>query len=278
MIAKLSLFSMLSLQLSLLGAGFPREAQAGQFDMQAATMSNAHLQIATMNIHCFHDNWTFRVQEILNKFIELDADVIALQEVCEDPETKISQIEFVRDYLKSKNYPIKAIESQYSHQAWGRYDEFLLLISKVNVLSVDKGFLPPSLLQRAFIAFQLEPFWMINTHLEYRTDNAPDRRKQIEFLAQRYTNEPHMIGGDFNSSPTSWEQGPFFERGYQSVFPGGSHLGGDGNGSNMIDGFWLSPRLWNQLRGVRGTILLDQPVNGQYLSDHFAVFAQLSLK
>lgn len=276
MIAKFGLLPILSLQLSLLDLGIPRSAYADPFKGQTAAMKIVNMNIVSMNIHCFDGNWTFRIQEILNKFIEVNADIISLQEVCEDPETKISQIEFIRNYLQNKNYPIKAIESQYSHQAWGRYEEFLLLISKVKVLSVNKGYLPPSLLQRAFIAFQLEPFWMVNTHLEYRADNAPDRRKQIDFLTQRFSNEPHLIGGDFNSSPTSWEQVPFSERGYQSLFPGGSHLGGDGNGSNQIDGFWLSPLLRNQLQGVRGTILLDQPVDGQYLSDHFAVFTQLS--
>ncbi|MGZ3790486.1 MAG: endonuclease/exonuclease/phosphatase family protein [Bacteriovorax sp.] len=233
------------------------------------------MNVLTMNIHCFKDDWEFRLSHILTKLVEMSPDVMAFQEVCENPSTHEGQIEYIKNFLIQRNYPLKAIEAQYTHLAWDQYSEYILLISKQEVSAIDKGFLPPSLLQRGFIAFNISDRWFINTHLEFRADNAQYRKNQIEFLTNRFFNLAHLIMGDFNSSPESWEQNIFKKKDYRSFFPGPTQTGDDGNLDNKIDGFWFSPLFYSTINSHSGAILFKEKVQDKYLSDHFAVITQL---
>jgi endonuclease/exonuclease/phosphatase family metal-dependent hydrolase len=231
-----------------------------------------------MNIHCLNDDWEFRLKHILNRFIETSPELIALQEVCIDSKTQLNQIEYIRDYLQQRGYPVRELRAQYTHVAWERFDEYVVLISKLRVAEFDQGFLPVSLLQRGFVAFNINQAWYINTHLEFKAENAIYRKKQIEFLMQRFTQAPHLIVGDFNSAPGSPEQSSLGNSGYYAFFPGDSHLGDDGNASRRIDGIWFSPQFYGKTENLHGGIILNEKVQDRYLSDHFAVYAQFSLK
>jgi endonuclease/exonuclease/phosphatase family metal-dependent hydrolase len=244
------------------------------FGPLASLEASTYRKIVTMNIHCYQDNWDFRVQQILNYFISTNQDVIALQEVCTDPSQNHSQIDYIFRYLSNHGYPIRSFEAQYTHPAWNQYDEYLLVISKHPNQSVDKGFLPQSPLQRGYIGLFIEGRWYINIHLEYRHDQANFRRQQLDFLKTHFHDSPHIIMGDFNSHPEAPEQTGIRDSGYWAAFPGPSHIGHDGNNSDRIDGFWISPALQPQLEHHISRIVLDQKVNGQYLSDHFAVLLE----
>jgi endonuclease/exonuclease/phosphatase family metal-dependent hydrolase len=254
-------------------------SEAGAANVPTANTSAAKVQIVTMNIQCFAGNWKFRLSRILDTFIELSPDVIGLQEVCEDRVNNVSQIEFIRSYLSGqtsgRGYNIQGLEAQLTHQAWGQYEESLVLLTKLKVSAVDKGLLPPSLLQRGYVAFQINRVWYVNTHLEYLPENALARRNQFEFLMGRFAGQDHIIGGDFNSSPDSEEQAELKKRGYFDIFPGDSHLGSSGDSTLKIDGFWISPKLRSAISRISSEIFLNQKVQDQYLSDHFAVRAEL---
>lgn len=228
-----------------------------------------------MNVHCYQDNWQFRFQHILDFIIQLDPDLIALQEVCSGPTESINQFDYIRQYLSQRGYPTNTFEGQYTHPAWGKYDESLLMISKHRNQWVDKGFLPASKLQRGYIGLLIDGRWYINTHLEYHADNAQFRKAQFDFLRDRYQGQTHVLMGDFNSSTDSMEQADLWQSGYQPLFPGYSHNGEDGNGSHRIDGFWLSPTLLGSLNRYEGHVMLNEKVQDQYLSDHYAVFLSL---
>lgn len=242
--------------------------------VQAATQR----QLITMNIQCYQGNWEFRLQQILNHFLSLGPDVIALQEVCTQPSTGSSQVEYIRQYLSSRGYPLQTFEAQYTHPAWNQFDEYLLVISKHRSQGVDKGFLPDSPLKRGYVGVEIDQSWYIDIHLEYREDQAHFRRQQLDFLKHRFQNRSHIILGDFNSAPESMEQGGLRDGGYFAIFPGSSHLGGDGNGSSRIDGFWFSAQARSRLENWDAKIMLNQKVQDQYLSDHFAVYLWMSLR
>ncbi len=237
--------------------------------------AKAQQRIVTMNLHCFEDHWEFRLQNILDYIISVDADVISFQEVCTEPETQIIQIAFIYDYLRTHNYPVQSIAEQYTHPAWNRYDEYLLMVSKHPSQAIDKGFLPKSLMQRGYIALLIEGSWYINLHLEYLQENASMRRTQIEYVQNRFEQAPQIIMGDFNSSPESFEQHLLWERKYTPVFPGDTFIGHDNNGQNKIDGFWVSTQYMSQVSHHSGKVILNQKVKDQYLSDHFGVMLNL---
>lgn len=239
---------------------------------------NSNLNIFSMNLQCFAGNWQFRLEQILNRVLELSPDVVSFQEVCTTQNNDLSQIEFIKKYLTDRRYPLQAIVAQFTHPAWNQFNEFLVVITKQNVLAIDQGMLPQSPLQRGYIALKLNPFWYINTHLEYKLENWSYRQRQIDFLIQRFSNEAHIIGGDFNSAPESQEQFNFKRTSYLDFFPGNTFIGDDGNNSRRIDGMWFSPRARMFLKTLNGGITLDQKVNGQYLSDHFAIYSMLTFQ
>lgn len=254
-----------------------------------AIESFATSRLITMNVHCLNDNWQYRTEQILNKFLELNPEVIALQEVCKDSQTKENQIDFIYRYLNSRGYPLKALEAQYTHDAWGRYEEYLVLITNKNVSKIEKGYLPISLLQRAYLAFLIEGTWYVNTHLEYRSFDNEVRRQQLAFLVRQFEWWPHVIMGDFNSSPQSYEQGLLHEKGYFPFFPDKTFIGNEGVTSPVtsiyldpietrIDGFWFDPKMSARIKNVDGFAFLKERYNGKHLSDHLPVFVNYQWK
>lgn len=244
-------------------------------ELEIKGSTNQVMNILTMNIHCFKDDWKFRLSHILDKLNKISPDVIAFQEVCVDPVTHESEILYIQNFLTQNGYPINAIEAQFTHYAWDQFDEYIVLITKKNVSAIDRGFLPESLLQRGYIGFNIAKRWYINTHLEFRADNSQFRKNQINFLTNHFLNQSHLIMGDFNSSPDDEEQSIFKQKNYKSYFPGATQTGDDGNSHNNIDGFWFSPNFSSSLSSYSGSILFKEKVQDRYLSDHFAVLAQL---
>jgi endonuclease/exonuclease/phosphatase family metal-dependent hydrolase len=241
----------------------------------APGVPSSSINVLTMNLYCLKDDWEFRLSHILSKVAEISPHVIAFQEVCIDSVSKENQIDYIKTFLIQKGYPLKKIEEQYTHRAWDKYDEYIVMVSKENVTAIDKGFLPQSLLQRGYIAFNVNDQWFINVHLEFRADNAHFRKNQIEFLSNRFMNQAHLIMGDFNSSPEDSEQQVFRQKGYNPYFPGPTQTGDDGNSRTNIDGIWFSSQFNSKLRSISGAILFKDKVQDRYLSDHFGVMSHL---
>lgn len=242
--------------------------------LQSISGASTH-PFLTMNIHCYDGDWKFRFNHILDQIVRLNPEVIALQEVCTLPSSQEeNQIEFIHNGLLKRGFVIGSSEALFTHKAWDRYDEFLLLISKKSPSAKEKGLLPRSPFQRGYVAFQIDGQWYANVHLEFHQDHARFRRQQLEFLHKRFEGQPLLLAGDFNSTPDSGEQKWLKAEGYWPEFPGVTHVGDDGNSSDRIDGFWLSPWARRRVSRVRAWIVLNQKFGGQFLSDHFAVLLQ----
>jgi endonuclease/exonuclease/phosphatase family metal-dependent hydrolase len=215
------------------------------------------------------NNWKFRLDEIIKRTRALSPELIAFQEVCQG--NGEDQIKYLKRKLLHKS-GYKHLEAKFTHLSWGKYREYIVLISKKDPDYVLKGNLPDSPLRRSYIAFLLGETWYVNTHLEYHSRNQKFRKKQIEYLVDKFKYTPHVIMGDFNSSPDAQEQSPFAQNKYNSFFPGRTHIGDDGNREAWIDGFWISKERMDNLKKSKAKIIFDKRVNGQYLSDHFAVY------
>lgn len=221
----------------------------------------------SFNLHCVLEDWKMRIDEIAKHMARARPDFIAFQEVCIDQFNDMPQ--GILEALARHGYPVASHHIQYGHMAWDKYDEYLMVISRHPIQREEKGFLPKSPLQRSYLAYKVNGIWLINVHLEYRDDWASYRAEQVRFLIDKFKGRPHIIMGDFNSEPTSFEQTLFHDRGYKSYFPGPSRPAN--NPTMAIDGFWVSPELQGRLSGSRSELLFKQSHGGIYLSDHLGV-------
>lgn len=237
----------------------------------ASVQAQNRRTMITINLHCMLDQWQRRLPIILDQIISQSPDIIAFQEVCSNPSTGESQIAYINNYLNHRAYPIHSSEIIYAHAAWGKYDEHLMIVSKHSAIQTDKGLLPASLLQRVFVALKINDIWYINTHLAYRDVDAQNRKDQLQFIINRFASDRHIIMGDFNSSPKSWEQSELYNRGYYPFFPDRTFTGDSSNLEFAIDGFWFDPKILKKIHAIRGHAFLKDPVDGLRLSDHYAV-------
>ncbi len=229
------------------------------------------LSILTLNIQCFKNNWKFRLAHILSPIIKNGVDIVSFQEVCKSKEQ--NQIEFIAKFLKKHGYDLKSLAYQFTHKAWDKYDEDLLIFSKHKAQKIKRGFLPWSPLQRAYVALKINDVWYVNIHLEHKKEYYKYRRDQIHFLVKEFENTDHVFMGDYNSSPQTQEQNELWNKKYKPYFPGPSHLGNDGNAVRTIDGFWFNYSFRKKLSNIRAKLVYTKKVNNQHLSDHLGVFS-----
>ena len=225
----------------------------------------------SMNLHCTIDHWKFRVNKILDRIAEVNPQVISFQEVCVDK--KDNMITYIENGLKSRGIKIRTTLKIFTHIAWDKYDEYMLLFSTKESQEYLAGPLPKSPLRRAYIATKVDNIWFINIHLEHRQDYAPYREKQIQFLTDKFKNKKHIIMGDFNSSPDYTEQTQLQDLDYTNFFPGFTHP--LPKPVRAIDGFWVSPGI--DSRNFQVEKLLEKPINNIYLSDHSGVLLKTNL-
>ena len=201
---------------------------------------------------------------------KLDPDVISFEEVCVDGSENM--IGFIRSGLRSRGYAYKSYVKVYTHKAWDKYDEYMLMFSKHNAQKTQRGSLPHSPLKRSYQAMKIADSWFVNVHLEHRRDYHPYRENQVKFLISNFKNEKHIIMGDFNSSPFDREQKAFHNLGYTNYFPSLTHP--QPKPTRAIDGFWISPTL--HARSVEAKSLFKNTVDGVHLSDHLGVFIKFT--
>lgn len=227
--------------------------------------ANDSSKLFSMNLHCGIDNWEFRVNTILDKVVELDPNVVSFQEVCVN--TSIDMISFIKKGLRDRGFNFKTSEELFTHRAWGKYNEYLMILSKKKAKGVTKEDLPWSPLPRGYIALKVGGIWYVNVHLEHRADYYKYREEQIDFLIQKFSAYPHILMGDFNSSPRDKEQSKLHDKKYKHYFPSLTHP--QPQPVRAIDGFWISNRVYAQQ--VYSESLFKDSIRGIFMSDHLGV-------
>ena len=225
----------------------------------------------SMNIHCFEDDWQRRVETILETLVSGPVNVLAFQEVCIGDGQ--NQATYLADRLRELHAGAWSHQLVFTHRAWDRYDEYLLIIGKGRDLPTRTGTLPASPLQRGFAAIRLGDIWFVNTHLEYHSDNSHHRRAQVDFLVDEFRAGPHVIMGDFNATPGMPELDVFSENGYLPLFPGPTYPAAEPE--IAIDGFWVSPELQRRYRQSPATTMFGPDSVEGIQSDHLGVMLTL---
>ncbi|MBI2520470.1 MAG: endonuclease/exonuclease/phosphatase family protein [Bdellovibrio sp.] len=214
--------------------------------------------IISQNIQCGHDKIHERVELFVRQVIKLNADVVALQEICSDKNLDV--VYMLKQKLEQNGFEVKFFDRLFTHLGFERFDEELALFSRLDVDKVSKGYLPPSPLRRGYLAFQIDGVWYVSTHLTHESEASTLRFKQMEFLAKKYSAQPAIISGDFNAAPDSHESRAFFELKYHPYFPGPT---------------WPSQGPWHSYDGFWGNFYNSQSPKTQLLedigSDHLGV-------
>ena len=229
------------------------------------------LKVFSMNLHCFKDNWQERFETVLLTLSREDISVYAFQELCIGENE--DQVAYLSRRIRELHPGEWTSSSVFTHRAWDKYDEYLLIMARGENLPVRSELLPVSPLQRGFVAARLKDTWFVNTHLEYHTDNSAYRLRQLEYLADEFGGQAHVIMGDFNSSPDMNEQSPLMESFYEPHFPGPTFPASRPELS--IDGFWLSPELKKRISRVTVSRLFGADFPGGIQSDHLGVMLEI---
>lgn len=232
------------------------------------------LHTVSFNLHCTFENWEARVDEVAQQLAKARPDFIAFQEVCLDTDNDMAN--GILQALARHGYPVVSHQTQFSHFAWDKYDEYLMVISRHRIQEVQKGFLPKSPLQRSYLGAKINGIWFVNVHLEHSKNYAQYRDTQVQFLVNKFRDRRHIIMGDFNSEVVSPEQSHFLKQNYVSFFPGFTR---PANKPTMaIDGLWISPELGPQLKDEKARLIFKELFRGNYLSDHLGVSFKATLQ
>lgn len=223
----------------------------------------------TFNLHCFDENWEKRLDLLAKEVALLSPTVLAFQEVCTS-ETA-SMIEALREKLIKAGYPLQETAAQFTHRAWDKYDEYVIMMSKEPVEGIEQGFLPASPLMRGYVAFKIRGRYFVNTHLEHLDPKY--RKEEIEFLTSLFSTGPHVIMGDLNSNPKNVEQNSFKELGYTPFFAGATYP--SQKPLSTYDGFWVSKDFEFSSTSTVKTVF-TQTYDGLFLSDHVGVLLRLN--
>jgi len=244
--------------------------------------------------------WEQRQPAILETLRELDADIITLQEVWADD--SISQAE------------ILARELGYAHvfapaMTMNRLGFGNAILSRWPIISSESLELPgreESLEGRCIVQAEIDGprgnLAVFATHLNYRYEHSHIRQQQVGEVArfiQRKTIKgyPPVLGGDFNAVPNSDEirmlkglttcpvPDLFFHDAWETAGSEGpgytwdnrnTHAAEEFDPNRRIDYIFVGPpkrRTAGHIKDCR--VVADQPVDGIYPSDHFAVLAEL---
>ena len=229
----------------------------------------------SINTHCFEDDWQRRLDYICQFITQNDIDVISFQEVCEYDQGNAT--DYILQKLNDYGYPVNSFCKRFSHMAWNKYREHVLILSKHHAEDIRDADLPHSPFQRVYVALKIKGCWFVNTHLEFQEEWKDYRRNQIEFLASEWKNEQALIMGDFNSNMVDEEQGAFSRDHFAPVFPGKTFP--SEAPQTAIDGFWLLNTLRHNNPNILGKLLFTDKINEHhYASDHLGVFVEIRFR
>lgn len=246
-----------------------------------ATIQSRTIKLVTFNI--WHDagDWPTRRTLIADVLRQADADVIAFQEVLQDSGKQLpNQAETLAQMLGG--YSVRFMSTS-PEDAPNRYGN--AIITRLPIIETDTKKLEPLSDYRTAIRLRVRSgantIDIVNTHLAYQADAGPVRTQQINDLIGWLPtdNIPLVVMGDFNAPLAEPALIPLRARGLISALPDNSAtttlVTSRGHEPRVIDHIFVD----NQHFAVADTrIIADQPVDGEYPSDHFGVATTLQLK
>ena len=258
-------------------AALPLAGCAHGFAAKAPTRT---LGVATFNI--WHDaggQWPTRLPLLTEALRAAEADVIALQEVLEDARKGLpNQADTIARELGYPEVHFVAVEPEGSPKRYGN-----AILTRLPVIEVARRNLAPLSDSRTAIRVRVRtdagPVDIIGTHLAWEPHAAAVRAEQLADLLAWLPKDgvPIVVMGDFNApldDPGLAAMGP---PRFETALPHGAAettLNAErGHKPRVIDHIFADR---SAFAVADARVIGDQPVDGEYPSDHFGVVARLT--
>ncbi|MBS0478139.1 MAG: endonuclease/exonuclease/phosphatase family protein [Proteobacteria bacterium] len=246
-----------------------------------AAAARTSLRVVTFNIWHNAGNWPARRKLIAVALRGANPDVIALQEVLQDSAKNLpNQAETIAADLGGYSVHFMSASPEGAPNRYGN-----AILSRLPVSEVDTIKLEPLNDYRTALRVRVGaaggPVDIVNTHLAWKPDQGPVRAQQIRSLLYWLPQDgvPLVLMGDFNASLDEVALAPLAIRGLEpALAPGAADttlVTSRGHKPRVIDHIFTDPNDF-AVRDARR--IADQPVDGEYPSDHFGVAATLVLR
>lgn len=238
------------------------------------------LKVATFNI--WHDaggQWPKRLELLTSALRSVDADVIALQEVLEDAGKDLpNQADTIAAELGYPEVHFVAVEPEGAPKRYGN-----AILTRLPVIEVARRKLEPLSDYRTAIRIRVQtgagPVDVVGTHLAWKPDQGPVRAQQLADLLAWLPDDgtPLIVMGDFNApldDPGLKAMGP--PRFVSALPPGAAETTlnpARGHEPRVIDHIFAER---SAFAVAEAWVIGNQPVGGEYPSDHFGVAATLT--
>lgn len=247
----------------------------------AAPTAAGALTLVTFNIWHNQGDWAARQPLLLEAIRSVDPDVIALQEVLEDAAVNLpNQAATIAAALGGYEMHFVSTDAEGAPRRYGN-----AILSRLPVLAHDSRKLEPLDDYRTAIRARVDvggrAVDVVNTHLAWQADAQALRARQLADLMGWLPRDgtPLIVTGDFNAVQEDTGLAVLTDARFVSALPRGSvdtTLNPAKNHPNrVIDHIFAESRYFSASNARR---LGDQPVNGEYPSDHFGVAATLRLR
>jgi endonuclease/exonuclease/phosphatase family metal-dependent hydrolase len=241
------------------------------------------VSVLTLNIWHDQQDWSARLEAIVTGVREVSPDIICLQEVLQNEELP-NQAETLADRLGYEAYFV----SWDSAGSAKRYGNAILTRDPVT----DSGFrtLEPPDDYRVVAYTRVDPgsgpMDVYCTHLHHTAERPETRERQIEsaltFIDETRGTGPTVLAGDFNARVSAPElralSGRFTDT-YGALHPNADSITtlntAKGHTPRRIDHVFVAPGAGQTLVPVTARLVLDEPVDGVWGTDHFGVLVEL---
>jgi endonuclease/exonuclease/phosphatase family metal-dependent hydrolase len=267
------------------------------------TPIESRLRVMTWNLWWRFGPWEERLPAIKATLAEVDADVIALQEVWDDGER--NQAAELGQALGFEHLYASRVDIDGVQLGNGILSRWPIEFSETMPLPAPPGNEEFRLALRADIDGPRGRFQFYSTHLNWRSDQSHVRQDQVRTIA-RFIDEapdsafPPILCGDFNAAPDSYEiwmltgrttvpvpKLVFHDAWEAAIDKTGSFDGMTWSNANPFaaEGYEPTRRIdyvfagWPKDQGagqiVKATVAGKDPIDGVHPSDHYALVAEL---
>lgn len=243
--------------------------------------SGRTLKVVTLNI--WHDagDWATRLRLIADVLRQSDADVIGLQEILEDKSKNLpNQADTISALLDGYSVHFTAVDPAGSPKRYGN-----AILSRLPVIETASRKLEPLNDFRTAIRVRVDvggrSVDIVNSHLAHQPDAGPVRAQQIADLLGWLPTDgtPLVAMGDFNAPLEDSGLAGLAGRGLVTALPPGAAtttlVTSRGHSARVIDHIFVER---DRFTVSDARTIADQPVSGEYPSDHYGVAATLGLR
>jgi endonuclease/exonuclease/phosphatase family metal-dependent hydrolase len=238
------------------------------------------VKVVTFNI--WHDmgDWSARQLLLAQALRQVDADVIALQEVLEDADKGLpNQAETLGRALGGYSVHFYSTDPEGSPRRYGN-----AILTRLPVLAKAARKLEPLDDYRTALRVRAKadgrPIDFVVTHLAWQDDAGPVRARQVADLLSWLPADgvPLVVMGDFNAPLSDSGLAVLTSPRFESALPEGSAPTtlntAKGHPKRVIDHIFAERK---RFAVADAHVIGDRPTNGEYPSDHFGVAATLNL-